>query len=289
MVHAESPSNKGLAAEPALLDVWPGRPPGVGPDAKLEMVIKPAKRFGRRVVKNTKPTLTVQKPPQEKDTGAAVVICPGGGYNVLADVHEGTEIAEWLNEIGVTAIILRYRVPRSKTQQKHVGPLQDAQRAMGLVRKHAKQWGIDPQRIGLMGFSAGGHLSATTGTNFKKRTYAKLDDADELSCRPDFLMLIYPAYLTTERGSLDLASEIHVDAETPPTFFVHTGDDPIPSYNSIAYYVALKKAGVKAEMHLYPSGGHGYGLGESDHAVSTWPQRAEHWLKNLGVLRATER
>jgi len=275
------------AEKPIEMNLWPDGAPGLPKDAKREIVDqeKPGDKF-RRVVRVTEPKLTVYKPAADKDTGAAVLICPGGGYNILAVEHEGEEIADWLNTLGVTGVVLQYRVPRSKTQEKHEAPLQDAQRAMSLIRKHAQEWGIDPQRVGMMGFSAGGHLAATSGTNYKNRAYKPVDDADSASLRPDFLMLIYPAYLGMEKEGepLTLSKELPVDSETPPTFLVHTGDDRVPATGSIAFYLALREAGVPAELHIYPSGGHGYGLRPSDHAVSTWPERSGVWLKSLGVL-----
>ncbi len=273
-----------LAEEPVELVLWPDGPPGLDRGEKQEIVVNQDDRIGRRVVKVTRPALYVYKPDKEKDTGAAVVICPGGGYNILALDLEGTEIAHWLNDIGVTGVVLQYRVPRSKTEPKHAAPLQDAQRAIGLARQHADKWNIDPQRIGLMGFSAGGHLTTTAGTNFDERSYSKVDEADELSCRPDFLLLVYAAYLTAEDSDVQLAPELHVNSNTPPAFLVHTGDDRISAANSIAFYLALKKANVPAELHVFPTGGHGYGLRPSEHAVSSWPKLAERWLNGLGVL-----
>ena len=229
----------------------------------------------------TKPTITVYRPKKEQDTGAATLICPGGGYNILAWDLEGTEVADWLNTIGVTGIVLKYRVPRRPGREKHDAPLQDAQRAMSLVRKHADQWGIDANRIGILGFSAGGHLSAATSTNFDKRSYDAVDKVDSVSCRPDFAVLIYPAYLM---DGDKMSPEIRVTEKTPQTFFAHASDDGISSENSITMYLALKKAKVPAELHIYASGGHGFGLRPTEHPASTWPKRCEQWLRSRGLL-----
>ena len=190
-------------------------------------------------------------------------------------------MAAWLNSIGVTGIVLKYRVPRRNDRAKHLAPLQDAQRAMSLIRTHAAKWGIDPGRIGILGFSAGGHLSAAASTNFDRRQYDAIDGVDRVSCRPDFAVLIYPAYLTQGES---LAPEIRVGPQTPPVFFAHAGDDPHGPEHSIAMYLALKRAKVPAELHVYARGGHGFGLRASDNPCSTWPLRCEQWMKAQGLL-----
>ncbi len=273
-----------IAAEPLTLDVWPDKVPGELGDIDEEQYQPPSDKGKqvKRLMNVTKPTITVYRPTKETDTGAAVLICPGGGYNILAWDLEGTEVADWLNSIGVTGVVLKYRVPRRKDREKHDGPLQDAQRAMSLVRQHADEWGIDSKRIGILGFSAGGHLSAATSTNFDKRHYDPIDDTDDISCRPDFAVLVYPAYLA-EAG--ELLPEIRVTTETPQTFFAHASDDGISSENSIAMYLALKKAKVPSELHIYASGGHGFGLRPSEHPASTWPQRCEQWMQSRGLLK----
>jgi acetyl esterase/lipase len=200
---------------------------------------------------------------------------------------EGTEVCQWLNSAGVTAVLLKYRVPARKGLERYTAALQDAQRALSLARYHASDWHIDPRRIGIMGFSAGGHLSAAASTRFEKRTYEPVDEADQASCRPDFAMLIYPAYLTREHGP-ELAPDLTVTSNTPPTFIVQAEDDPVHVENSLFYYLALKKAKVPAEMHLFAKGGHGYGLRESGQAVISWPKRAEEWMRGLGVLEANK-
>ena len=211
-----------------------------------------------------------------------MVVCPGGGYNILAYDLEGDEVCEWLNNLGITAVLLKYRVPRREGLEKHTAPLQDLQRAIGYVRAHAEEMNIDPQRIGVMGFSAGGHLSAMASNNFDKRTYPAVDAADKVSCRPDFCLLVYPAYLDGE--NFKLAPELKVSAATPPTMLVQTEDDKSYINSSLFYYYALKEAGVPARMHLYSKGGHGYGLRDTGAAVNEWPDRAEDWFRELGVI-----
>jgi len=233
----------------------------------------------------SRPTITLYQPPSDKDTGAAVVVCPGGGYRILALDLEGTEVCQWLNSIGVTGVLLKYRVPARKGLERYTAPLQDAQRALGLVRSHATEWHIDPQRIGILGFSAGGHLSVAASTHFEKRTYRQVDEADQISCRPDFTLLIYPAYLVGKEEGPELAPEFTVTSNTPPTFLVQTEDDPVHVENSLFYYLALKKAKVPTEMHIFANGGHGYGLRpDSDKAVLTWPTLAEAWMRRSGFL-----
>ncbi len=275
-------------AEDAVIrfNVWPDQAPGeqgnIGDEKTLP---QEGPRTVTRVTNVTRPEILVFLAPKETNTGAAVVVCPGGGYHILAMDLEGEEVARWLNGVGVNAVVLKYRVPRRPDHPKHLAPLQDAQRAMSLVRSRAAEWEIDPEKIGILGFSAGGHLAAATATNFSKRAYDPVDDTDNVSCRPNFVVLIYPAYLTTESNPLQLASEIRVGKDTPPVFFVHAGDDRISSENSVAMYAALKKAGVASELHVYTRGGHGFGLRPSEHPVSTWPARCEEWLKSQEILR----
>lgn len=273
-----------------ILDVWPGKAPGetgaVGEEKILEQ--KPGEKPVMRITNVTHPTLSVFRPTKVKDTGAAVLIAPGGGYNILAWDLEGEEVAAWLNSIGVTGIVLKYRVPRRPGDAKDgppIWPLQDAQRAMSLVRSKASEWKIDPQRIGMLGFSAGGHLTGSLSTNYDKRAYKTLDDIDKVSCRPDFAVLIYPGGLL-EKGKDTLRPDIRVTKDTPPMFFAHASNDPVSSENSVAMYLALRSAKVPAEMHLYATGGHGFGLRKSDQPCSTWPARCTDWMRSRGVLSA---
>lgn len=285
----DSKSNKS-----AVLRVWPGKAPGEKeelPD-KVQDPRKGEKRPVVRFTNVTTPTLTVRRPAPEKDTGAAVIVCPGGGYNILAWDLEGTEVADWLNQIGVTAFVLKYRVPRRPgelgvAKGEPLAPLQDAQRAIRLVRARAREWNLDPQRIGILGFSAGGHLAVAASIRFDTKTYEPIDDLEKVSARPDFSVLIYPAYLTDKNGQL--RQDLTVTKDTPPMFFAHAGDDPVPADNSVQMYLALKKAKVPAELHVYTSGGHGFGLRPSEHPCVRWPDRCADWLRSRGYLRRTEK
>jgi acetyl esterase/lipase len=231
-----------------------------------------------------KPSITVYRPPADTDRGTAVVVCPGGAYHILAMDLEGTEICDWLNSIGVTAVLLKYRVPKRAGLEKHVAALQDAQRALGLVRSRAGDWGINPGRIGVLGFSAGGHLAAALSNHEPSRTYPTVDDADAVSCRPDFTILIYPAYLTVKENGDQIAPELAITTNTPPAFLTMAEDDPVRVENAIFYALALKNVNVPVELHVYPSGGHGYGLRRSSHLVTTWPKRAEEWMRSRRLL-----
>ena len=232
------------------------------------------------------PTITIYPASDEVATGAAMVVCPGGGYEILAYDLEGDEICQWLNEIGVTAVLLKYRVPRRTGLEKHTAPLQDVQRAISLVRSKAEELNLDPQRIGVMGFSAGAHLAAMASTSYDKRTYPEVDAADKVSCKPDFCLLVYPAYL--DGPNFTIAPELKVTAQTPPTMLVQTEDDKSYINSSLFYYYALKEVGVPATMHLYSKGGHGYGLRDTGNTVNEWPYRAEEWFMELGVIEPAE-
>ncbi len=281
----------GLAAAPAApIPLWPKEAPGEKGGLGEEKDTTGAKGglvAGKSVIRLgnvSQPTLTIYRPTKDKDTGAAVIICPGGGYNILAYDLEGSEICEWLNSIGVTGVLLKYRVPKRPGLEKHTAALQDAQRAVGLVRSRATEFGLDPKRIGILGFSAGGHLAAAACNNFDKRTYEPVDDADKASCRPDFAFLIYPAYLTVKEQGDKVSPELPITANTPQTFLAMTQDDGVRVESALFYYLALKQAKVPAELHLYPTGGHGYGLRPSTHGVTTWPKRAEEWMAARGLL-----
>jgi acetyl esterase/lipase len=216
-----------------------------------------------------------------------VIVAPGGGYHILAEDLEGEEVADWLTRIGVTAVLLEYRVPRRPDQPKTeppAGALQDAQRAVGLVRARASEWGVDPSRIGMLGFSAGGHLTAWASSNWEKRSYEPRDASDDMSCRPDFAVLIYPGYLQKSGRSTDLHPTIVVTPKSPPTFLAHAADDPVSHENSVLYHMAMRRAGVPSELHIYGSGGHGFGLRASSNPCSTWPARCEEWMKSRGLL-----
>ncbi len=270
------------AAEQQVIDVWPGKAPGEEGDIGAEKLEKNVPPKGIQKYHNvSQPTITVFPAPADKNTGAAVVICPGGGYSILAWDLEGTEVAKWLNDLGVNAFVLKYRVPRRKGRTYYEAPLQDAQRTMSIVRTRAAEWKVDPARIGILGFSAGGHLSATTCCNADRRSYETVDKHDAASCRPDFGVLVYPAYLQ-EDGKLK--PEIRVDEKTPPIFFAHAHDDRVSPVNSATMYIALKNAKVNSELHIYSKGGHGFGLRPTDDPVTSWPARCGAWLKREGWL-----
>jgi acetyl esterase/lipase len=282
-------------AEPAGVPIplWPaGLPELAGSTVKFspgpEQDMTTAKDglvAGKAVIRTgniTEPSLTFYPAPEQNNSGATVVVFPGGGYRILAFDLEGTEVCSWLNSIGINAALLKYRVPEPPDVPRHAAPLQDAQRAVGMVRSHAAAWHVDPKRIGVLGFSAGGHLAVLLSNDYQTRSYSFFDDADRASCRPDFTILIYPAYLTKDDRTT-LSPELKVSAQTPPTFLVQTEDDPVHVENSLVYYRALAAAKVPAEMHLFSSGGHGYGLRSSPQAVSGWPALAEAWLRARGL------
>ena len=270
-----------------VLDLWDGKPPGDSIKEEEQDLTKPKDGLiaGKRLIRLghvSKPTITVYRPAKDKDTGTAVIVCPGGAYNILAWDLEGTEVATWLNSIGVTAVVLKYRVPRRPGEKgEPLGPLQDAQKAISLVRGKAKEWGVNPDRIGILGFSAGGHLAAAASILHHDRTY--LTKKLEPSCRPDFTLLIYPAYLANADKTA-LRKELVVAKDTPPMFLVHAADDPVPSENSALLYLALRKAKVSAELHVFADGGHGYGLRKTAMPVTAWPELAGAWMKGRGLL-----
>lgn len=271
------------------LNLWPQGAPGVvtntGPEVNTTTATdhlvagKPVVRLGN--VSN--PTLTLYR-PKGKNSGAAAVVFPGGGYKILAIDLEGTEVCAWLNSIHVTCILVKYRVPDSGPYPKSAAALQDAQRAVGMVRVHAKEWGIDPHRVGVLGFSAGGHLSAAISTHFDKRLYDPVDAADQESCRPDFAVVIYPGYLALSEQNFAPNPEIPVTSQTPPTFLLQAEDDPVHVENSLVYFQALKAANVPAEMHIYAQGGHGYGLRRTELPITAWPHLVETWLHTVKIL-----
>ncbi|MDQ2841829.1 MAG: alpha/beta hydrolase [Acidobacteriota bacterium] len=286
---AQSPAwhpSPGHMEIPIWLGIAPDAKPAAGPEidtttSKEPLVAgKPVIRLGNVAT----PTLTVYR-PKSKNSGAAVVVFPGGGYTILAMDLEGTEVCDWLTSAGITCVLLKYRVPRSGPYPKSPEALEDAQRALRLVRSHAAEWQIDPHRIGALGFSAGGHLAAALSTHFDTRLYEPQDAADQLSCRPDFVVLVYPAYLAAAGENLALNPDIHVTSQTPPTFLLQTEDDRVAHVeSSLAYYLALKNADVPAEMHLYTEGVHGYGLRRSALPVTAWPRLVETWLHTIRVL-----
>ncbi len=303
--------------------IWPGAAPDAQPLAGPEFVTTSGKEeliAGRpdvAVSNVSRPTMTVYS-PTGKNTGAAVVVFPGGGYQILAIDLEGTEVCDWLTQKGITCVLLKYRVPGNGLYPKSApypksGPypespmaLEDAQRTLGLVRFHAAEWRIDPHKIGVLGFSSGGHMVAAMSTHFAKRLYPSIDAADKESCRPDFAVAIYPGHLSLPAAEWDasqgakkfvvshpanadkdlgLNPDIRVTSQTPPTFLLQAEDDHVDNVDdSLAYYIALKKAGVPAEMHLYAQGGHAFGLRRTDLPITRWPQLVETWLGTMGMI-----
>jgi acetyl esterase/lipase len=285
------------ADKPLVVDVWPGKAPDEPRDIEPEKV-RMSRKLTRKEVEVTeptrlitnvsKPTITVYQPARDKDTGAAILICPGGGYWDLFWELEGEEVAAWLNSKGITGIILKYRVPRRPDDMKGEParrPLQDAQRAVSLVRGKAREWGIDPKRFGIAGFSAGGHLAIATATSFDNRTYKPIDDIDKVSCRPDFAIAAYSGYLKAKDKD-ELSPGLRIPAGTPPIFLVHGGADIIsPPEHSVVMYLALKRAGIPAELHVYAGAAHDFAVRKVDHPCATWTERCIDWLGNQGFLK----
>jgi acetyl esterase/lipase len=270
------------------------------PDAEL---ITGTETYSDGIAKNvSNPTIKIFSPIKE-NSGAAILVFPGGGYTKVAVELEGSEICEWLASIGVTGILLKYRVPDSGPlyykdcfcEKDPIKPLalQDAQRAMGLVRSQAKQWNINPNKIGVMGFSAGGHLVADVSTNYRKRAYILTDDIDKTDCRPNFGIVMFPGHMTNHTSKpYELNKKLPVDGNTPPTFLLQAGNDPIdPIENSLVYYIALKKANVQAEYHVYAEGGHAFGLNRTilDNPnwnklpIADWEKLVERWLQTINM------
>ncbi len=277
----------------AELPLWPAGAipdpiPTTGPEADTNTAKDPL-IAGRPIVRLgnvANPTLTVYK-PAANNTGAAVVVFPGGGYNILAIDLEGTEVCDWLTGQGVTCVLVKYRVPNTGPYPKSKAALDDAQRALGLVRRNAVQWDIDPNRVGVLGFSAGAHLAAALSTHYATRLYPAVDPADALSCRPDFAVIVYPGYLALAEQGMRFNPDLPVTADTPPTFLLQAENDPVHVENVLQYFLALKQAGVKAELHVYAEGGHGYGLRPTALPVTHWPDLVDTWLFTIGVTRAT--
>jgi acetyl esterase/lipase len=273
------------------IPLWPHGAPGAQPNSGPEIDTTTAKDnliAGKPVIRLgnvSAPTITLYT-PKGKNTGAAVVVFPGGSYHILAIDLEGTEVCEWLNSVGVTCVLLKYRVPDSGPYPKSSAALQDAQRALGIVRSHAAEWHIDPHRIGVLGFSAGAHLAAALSTHVDQRLYDRIDAADQLSCRPDFAVIIYPGYLAIAEQKFAPNPDIHVSDKTPPSFILQAEDDPVHVENSTVYFLALKSAKVPAELHVYANGGHGYGLRRTELPVTAWPWLVETWLRTIKILPA---
>jgi acetyl esterase/lipase len=265
--------------QPLVLPLYPAAVPGESGSIPAES-IKGAQGH-RQISSVSQPSLTVYLPPKEKNTGAAIVIAPGGGYNILAIDHEGYDVAKWLNSIGVAGIVLKYRIPKRPEHPSR--PLMDAQRAMSVVRSKAGEWHIDPKRIGIMGFSAGGHLATVASTNYDKRAYSTIDAADQVSCRPDFSVFIYPGGIF-QPGGEKLIPEVRITKETPPAFLAVATDDKGSSDQTVQLYLALKRAGVPAEMHVFSKGGHGFGINKGNLPANQWTARLQEWLQVQKLL-----
>lgn len=287
-----------LSAQVQVIDIWDGKVPGAIQSDEFKQHVDTTSGW---VDKHSivKPDLYFYPAPEEMATGTAVIICPGGGYSGLAIRHEGLQVAQWFNSFGVTAFVLIYRQPDDAIMEnKSIGPMQDGQRAMRIVRRHAKEWGINPEKIGIMGFSAGGHVASTISTHYNEKVY---DPVDSTSARPDFSLLIYPVIsmdsTITHGGSRvnllgnipapeqvkHFSNELQINAQTPPAFLVQSfDDDAVPVQNSIVYSLALKKYKIPSELHLYQSGGHGYGLSQWGGTQSTWPEACRKWLSANG-------
>lgn len=296
-------ANTALSAQNKIIEVWNGKIPGEIKDPGYKQIVDSAYYIKLRNI--SKPVIEVYPAPVDNNSGAAMVVCPGGGYYGVSFLSEGVEIAKWLNQLGITAIVLHYRLPNDAIMEnKSIAPLQDGQEAIRIVRRNAKEWGIDPHKIGIIGFSAGGHLASAVSTHFNEKVY---DPIDATSARPDFSVLIYPVIsmdsTITHSGSREnllgkhpsaelvkhFSNELQVSKETPPAFLIHSIDDgAVPVQNSIDYALAMKKQNVPCELHIYQSGGHGYGLGKSKNTESTWPQTCRKWLEARGYIGEKE-
>ncbi len=276
------------ASHPAF-PLWPHGAPGIAPNLPPESDIhspndrdvagRPVFRLGNV----SDPSITLYAPTAPAN-GAAVLVFPGGGYRILAIDLEGTEVCSWLTSSGITCLLVKYRVPGTGPYPVGAAALQDAQRAVGLARSHASDWHIDPNKIGVLGFSAGAHLAAAVSTHFDRRIYPTVDAADALSCRPDFQVVVYPGYLAVPGPTLTFTADIPVTAQTPPAIVIQAEDDPVRVENAVAYFMALKSAKVPAELHIYAQGGHGYGLRRTALPITTWPSAVETWLRTIGIL-----
>jgi acetyl esterase/lipase len=267
-------SGSSFSQKKDIIYLWPGKVPGEVKE-KMEPVLDPARKANEvRYAEVTNPVVEVFLPEASLNNGSGVIVCPGGAYRILSYDKEGTEIAAWLNKLGYAAFVLQYRIPDKKE-----GALQDAQRAIRIIRSNSARWNIDPEKIGIMGFSAGGSLSARTSTLFNYKTYSPVDNADSLSCRPAFSLLIYPAYLDQGENKT-LTPELKLTKETPPIFIFQTADDQYGN-SALVMAGALRDAKLPVELHILATGGHGYGLRPGKPAPDTWPVLAEKWLKNV--------
>lgn len=273
------------------MKLWPSLAPGETetPAVKENLEVGAEPKPIHRISNVTEPMLSVFPAASNKSNNSCVIVFPGGGYHILAYNHEGTEIAHWLNSLGVTAVVVKYRVPRRSGQPKHFAALQDAQRAIRLVRKNASEWKIDPARIGVLGFSAGAHLTLMASCQYDQKTYEPVDSTDSISAKPDFAAPIYLAYalgekIDTKRTDLPLESELTINEQTPRMFLSVADDDPVGSMGSVQLYMKLKENGVSAELHVFAQGGHGYGIRSDRGPAATWNQLCAQWMKQLGLI-----
>jgi len=276
------------------MPLWPAGAPGAstakGPEQDTT-TLQDRQVAGRPVIRIgnvSAPTITLYPAKRSQNSGPTVVVFPGGSYRIIAIDLEGTEVCDWLNSIGVNCVLLKYRVPDSGPFPKSGAALQDAQRAIGIVRQRAAEWHLDPKRVGVLGFSAGGHLAAAVSTHYEQRLYAAVDAADQLSCRPDFAVIMYPGYLANSEKNFEFSPDIPVTPSTPPAFLVQAENDQVHVENVVEYFMALKRSGVPAELHIYAEGGHGYGLRPTEKPVTGWPKLASRWLHTIGVLQGPD-
>ncbi|MEO0415373.1 MAG: alpha/beta hydrolase [Verrucomicrobiota bacterium] len=266
------------------IELWPNQIPSEEGQEIGEETAEDKNNDGIVRISNVSvPTIQLYPAPKNSNTGAAVIVAPGGGYNILASKHEGSDVCEWLNGIGVNAILLKYRVPRRQNLEKHHAPMQDAQRAVSIVRSKAEEWAIDPERIGFLGFSAGGHLTAVTVTSDGTRSYPT-DNYDKVSPVPNFGILVYPAYLKSESDPNTISAEITIGDNTPPCFVVVAHGDKRFVEGSALYYLAMQRADRECELMIYGKGGHGFGMKEIPQRVSEWNEQAAAWMKEMGFL-----
>jgi acetyl esterase/lipase len=287
-------ASQASAAQPGSTPIrlWPGKAPGEQGEIPPEKATPPADGKDpviQQLTNVSDPSLAVFPAPADKANGTALIVAPGGGYNFLAWDHEGEQIARWFNGAGVTAFVLKYRVPRRSHDPDTLLPLMDAQRAVSIVRHRAAEWKIDPQKIGMVGFSAGANLAVNASNHADRRAYEAMDEADRASCRPDFAVLIYPGGLLDRQDHTRLAAAMQPSKETPPSFVAVASDDRGSAEGSIRYFLALREAGVKSELHVYAGGGHGFGIRARAGAAATWPERCVDWMRGLGFLPAVEK
>ncbi|MGH9589065.1 MAG: alpha/beta hydrolase [Terracidiphilus sp.] len=287
-VSQQNPYGWPPSSDRLTLPIWPGavpdEPENVSPEHNVPNGHLVAGRPYVRLTDVSKPTITLYK-AEGKDRGVAVLVFPGGGYVVDSMDLEGTEVCQWLNSIDVNCVLVRYRVPGTGPYPKSPAALEDAQRALGLVRQHAAEWRIDPHRVGVMGFSAGAHLAAALSNHYENRIYTPIDAADRESCRPNFAVVMYPGYLALSEQGFAANPDIQPTAQTPPTFLAQAEDDPVHVENSIVYFLELKKAGVPAQLHIFAHGGHGYGLRKTGLPISHWPSLVQTWLHTIRMIQ----